>query len=567
MPTTGTVSGLTLVQDINACYAALLTNNSGATAPTNAPSGPVTGQVWLDTSTTPNPVRIYSGSAWLIVGYLDASSGVWTPPIGGGRDTVASATTTDLCSKAPGTLTITGSTTITSFSNTCQPGQIKALLFAGAMQITHNATSMILPNNGNSITTVAGDRAWAVYLGGSNWEVLTYQRADGSPLATTAVFTGAINLSGQIAPTTLSVNTNNWAPTGLATASQVMASASAAIKVTGIVAGSNGQRITLYNTSAFLITLTAQDASSTAGNQFLMRAPYQLYPNAAVTMVYDNVSGTKGWRPESPVTAQPIAGGFSALVITNDGTNPTTTMQVSADAVTVEDALGFASRVRSVSVAPVITASGANGLDTGSVVNNIITWYAIYVIYNPNTDTVAGMYSLQSSCAAIFSLAQMPSGYAGCARVGWARTDGAATARWIRSKQIGRDLSWITVAASTNSTALPVISSGVTRGSGTGSSITYAPVSISNFVPTTAAKIRFTVSNQYPPNNVARFAIAPNADYGSFNLANNAPCGAINVTFTDNRVCEFGIESSNIYMWIDALGGGVQAMGYTDNLN
>ena len=87
LPTTGTVSGLALVQDMNAAIAALISSNSGLSPPaTDCSAAPVLGQSWLDTSVTPARLRLYSGPSggWQILGSPDAANGVWTPPIGGG---------------------------------------------------------------------------------------------------------------------------------------------------------------------------------------------------------------------------------------------------------------------------------------------------------------------------------------------------------------------------------------------------------------------------------------------------------------------------------------------------
>lgn len=78
LPTTGTVSGLTLVQDINAAIAALISTNSGNSAPsTDCTAVPIKGQLWLDTSTTPRTVRIYDGASWLAVGTVDDVGHFW----------------------------------------------------------------------------------------------------------------------------------------------------------------------------------------------------------------------------------------------------------------------------------------------------------------------------------------------------------------------------------------------------------------------------------------------------------------------------------------------------------
>jgi len=106
MPTSGTVSGLTLVQDINAANAAFISMNSGATAPATDCSGlAVYGQSWLDT--TQNQVKLYDGASWLLLGSVDPTNHIWMPIIGGGTDSIISNTTTDLCSSKASVITIT----------------------------------------------------------------------------------------------------------------------------------------------------------------------------------------------------------------------------------------------------------------------------------------------------------------------------------------------------------------------------------------------------------------------------------------------------------------------------
>lgn len=94
--------------------------------------------------------------------------------------TIASAGTTDLSTVNDSIVTVTGTTTITALG-TVSAGIWKHLVFSGALTLTHNATSLILPG-GASITTAAGDAALVVSLGSGNWRCLSYTKADGSPV-------------------------------------------------------------------------------------------------------------------------------------------------------------------------------------------------------------------------------------------------------------------------------------------------------------------------------------------------------------------------------------------------
>lgn len=101
--------------------------------------------------------------------------------------TVASATSTAIGAAASNTVNVTGTTTITSF-DTIAAGARRTLVFAAALTLTHNATSLVLPTSAN-IVTAAGDVAEMLSLGGGNWKCVDYVRQSGAPLVTTSTFT------------------------------------------------------------------------------------------------------------------------------------------------------------------------------------------------------------------------------------------------------------------------------------------------------------------------------------------------------------------------------------------
>lgn len=85
---------------------------------------------------------------------------------------VASAATVDLGAVVGRFVDITGTTTITSFG-TVAAGIWREVRFKGALTLTHNATSLILPGGAN-ITTSNGDCLRAYSLGSGNWQVVSY---------------------------------------------------------------------------------------------------------------------------------------------------------------------------------------------------------------------------------------------------------------------------------------------------------------------------------------------------------------------------------------------------------
>lgn len=97
---------------------------------------------------------------------------------------IASANSITLPSDGTDVYDITGTTTINSLS-TRTAGAVVVLQFDGALTLTYNATSMVLPTSA-SITTAAGDIAAFVSEGAGNWRCFSYLRRSGAPLALAA---------------------------------------------------------------------------------------------------------------------------------------------------------------------------------------------------------------------------------------------------------------------------------------------------------------------------------------------------------------------------------------------
>jgi hypothetical protein len=133
---------------------------------------------------------------------------------------VASATNIDLGAAVGRVVDVTGTTTVASFG-TVSAGVWRIVRFTGALTLTHNATSLILPGAAN-ITTAAGDCAVAVSLGSGNWVVTNFQRAAGTvafSVATSASGTGSSNTAfTTFATTSYNVGSAMNATTGVFTA-------------------------------------------------------------------------------------------------------------------------------------------------------------------------------------------------------------------------------------------------------------------------------------------------------------------------------------------------------------
>ena len=138
--------------------------------------------------------------------------------------TLASNTTTDLGTAKSNNILISGTTTITALGSTATTDSpIYFLTFSGALTLTYNATSLILPGLAN-ITTAANDSLTAIYLGSGNWQVVDYQRANGQ----TVTWSGTDTTIASATTTTLTQATNLWNCTGTTTITGFGSSASLA---------------------------------------------------------------------------------------------------------------------------------------------------------------------------------------------------------------------------------------------------------------------------------------------------------------------------------------------------
>jgi len=108
-------------------------------------------------------------------------------------------------------------------------------------------------------------------------------------------FNGRVDLNGQITPTILGADTNNYNPIGLASANLINLSSSLNISLTGLIAPSpiGGQMIVLYNNGTNNILIKANSLLSSVGNRFVINADINLQSGESVTIVF-NIN-KNGW--------------------------------------------------------------------------------------------------------------------------------------------------------------------------------------------------------------------------------------------------------------------------------
>lgn len=176
------------------------------------------------------------------------------------RLTLASATTTDLGSLTSSNLLISGTTTITSFGSSASiNAPVYNIMFSGALTLTHNGASLILPGAQN-ITTAANDYIRAQYLGSGNWIVLEYARSNGQSVSMAGPST---NIASATTTDLGTIVSNSVVITGVTTITSLGSSASTAnpiyfIRFTGI--------LTLTYNASSLIIPGAANITTAAGD-------------------------------------------------------------------------------------------------------------------------------------------------------------------------------------------------------------------------------------------------------------------------------------------------------------
>jgi hypothetical protein len=104
----------------------------------------------------------------------------------------------------------------------------------------------------------------------------------------------AWGLKGDLTPSQITADQNNYDPTSLASASVLRLATDAARTITGLAGGADGRVIVIHNVGSFGITLADESASSTAANRFALPAAITIAPDGSVTLQYDSTSSR--WR-------------------------------------------------------------------------------------------------------------------------------------------------------------------------------------------------------------------------------------------------------------------------------
>lgn len=283
----------------------------------------------------------------------------------GTEQDIASAATTDIGALNTTVVRVTGTTTITSFG-TAYKGP-RFVRFAGALTLTHNATTLILPTGAN-ITTAAGDRAILTPVGNpaAGWQVLVYQRASGRSLADTDFLNTTRIDVASAATTDLTANAPNTRNINITGTTTITAFT---VAVGQLYFVRFNAALTLTNNGS-IVTQTGSSIVTAAGDTCIIRAT-----SANVVEVLSYVKASQNLvREIQPITASV---GSNALTLT---LNPTVLDFRSST-------LGSGTvNTRSVPAAITLTISSGSTLGT---TNAVLSRLAVLAIDNAGTVELA----------------------------------------------------------------------------------------------------------------------------------------------------------------------------------
>jgi hypothetical protein len=320
----------------------------------------------------------------------------------------------------------------------------------------------------------------------------------------------------------------------------------------------------LTNGMTFFIRCAGANATTTPTFAPDAIAAAVIVKGAGVALAAGDIAGAGYWasltydstltkwvlnNPATGVVATPAAVGFFRNLSVKVASN--TTVTVAADAIVTSNGSTFQTTALSGTI-NLGTNGVANALDAGTIASN--TFYYIWAIAKAD-GTTAGLASTSSSAPTL------PSGYAYKARIGTVKT-ASGSAQLMGTWQLGRTTQYVVGLGQTSSVV--VMTSGIAGNVGTP---TWAAVSVSNFVPPTAARISLMLSSGITASGCMA---APNNSYGgNASLANMPPMlinGAGTVNQNVSMVGQFILESTNVYYASSQANALLGCMGWEENL-
>lgn len=421
----------------------------------------------------------------------------------------------------------------------------RAIIFgSGAYrQVVYDALGNLIWDQNTSESVVGQASFGGTSTGSANAQIVsagTFSGADGSTINFTAGFTNTGAMTIQVGPAGSPIAVLKNGPSGPV---NLAAGDIAAGNIYSISYSVSLGTFQLLQSIPPVITIASQAQAQAGTDNTTVMTP--LRTNQAIQSL-----GTPA--PAVKVGSWPLrynaAGTLPEYVhpIVTGNLNSLKVQVTSNTQVTVTGPLGL-------SVTADISASGANGLDTGTKAPS--TWYNVWVIWNDSTP--AALISLSATSPT------MPAGYVTKVRVGAIRNN-ASSNLW-RSIQYARRTQ---IVVSANPNALPIMIQG---SSGDPTTPTWTPVPVAAFVPPTASAIDLLLFTGNTGAFNRYIAAAPNNSYGAASSTVNPPpmmneFGAnefMRVHVRDMMI----LESTNIYYASNVGSGpGLACCGWEDTL-
>jgi len=243
--------------------------------------------------------------------------------------------------------------------------------------------------------------------------------------------------------------------------------------------------------------------------------------------------------------------GATKLKIANDGTTPNSLIDVTAQNVVTSSAAGLVinrgSVLSPVSVSVNIslgnntsTAGGMDGEAPGTS-----AWIDLFLIDNGSSSSAVGSLAAGHGQSPI-----LPSGYSYSCYIGAMRVD--ASGNLYRTLQLGNNMQWTPATGVTNNTFFPQMATN-----------TNTVVSIANYVPPTATRLKFLVYN----SGTGTAMVAPNNSVAFDCSSNPGWCWATGTAGqVINAYGEFNLTAQSIYVNLGSTQA-VYAVGWTDAVN
>jgi hypothetical protein len=254
-----------------------------------------------------------------------------------------------------------------------------------------------------------------------------------------------------------------------------------------------------------------------------------------------------------PTTSVGVAlPGANGLSITNNGTTPSTKIDISANTAIVTNSSGYGFYISSYTCTINLSINGVGGLDTGSIAAS--TWYHLYVVSTGSTNSCLASISATSPT--------LPTGYTYYYRVGAMQTDGSSNL--YRTLQKGNRARY-KLTSTSNTSTYPFFSA-----ANPGSWFSYTVTGNASGAPSTSVSIVGILVT--PQGSSLGASIAPN-NLG--NTPSSLPAnpmytygwGAGGTSASVGSQVDIILESSNVYFWNNNSNAYFELVGWTDSVN